>query len=201
MSLHDEIAVLQRELQTLVGQADLSLIERYDPRLPLRHERLSLYRRLRRAIGRALRQLGLRHDPPPPPWLPALKHFEGGDSATALVIWGVGADCKTLRLACRGIERLGVERLGFAPVLITDVADFAFYSRLGWLIELVPKLSAPADQYAARKLRYLAWRYRDAPALPLSAGLAEGVSIETLIAATRESTETGTTPVQRVAVS
>jgi hypothetical protein len=46
--------------------------------------------------------------------------------------------------------------VGYAPVLITDVAEFAFFSRLGWLVEYVPKLSAPAEAYAARKLRYLA---------------------------------------------
>jgi hypothetical protein len=62
---------------------------------------------------------------------------------------------------------------GFVPVLVTNVADFAFFSRLGWLVEYVPALSAPAGGYAERKQRHLAWRYRDAPALPVSAGLTD----------------------------
>jgi hypothetical protein len=68
------------------------------------------------------------------------------------------------------------------PVLVTDVADFAFFSRLGWLVEYVPALSTPADDYGERKRRYLAWRYRDAPALPVSAGLAEFAQVQELLA-------------------
>jgi hypothetical protein len=70
---------------------------------------------------------------------------------------------------------------GFAPVLVTDVADFAFFSRLGWLVEYVPPLSAPAGEYAGRKQRHLAWLYRDALALPASVGLMERVRIEEIL--------------------
>jgi hypothetical protein len=66
----------------------------------------------------------------------------------------------------------------FVPILVTDVPDFAFFSRLGWLVEYVPTLAPPAGDYAERKRRYLAWRYRDAPALPASAGLtAESIEL------------------------
>jgi hypothetical protein len=77
-----------------------------------------------------------------------------------------------LREACRGFQALEKALPGYVPVLVTDVADFAFYSRLGWLVEYLPSLSAPALAYRERKARYLAWRYRDAPVLPASVGLA-----------------------------
>jgi hypothetical protein len=93
------------------------------------------------------------------------------------VIWAFGMDRDTLRAACRGLETLTSTLPGFVPILITDVRDFAFFSRLGWLVEYVPTLSAPASAYAERKRRYLAWRYRDVPAVHASAGLT-GESIE-----------------------
>jgi hypothetical protein len=66
-------------------------------------------------------------------------------------------------------------------VLITNVADFAFFSRLSWLVEYVPSLSAPADGYSVHKLRYLAWRYRDLPALPATADIEEDSLLEDLL--------------------
>lgn len=66
------------------------------------------------------------------------------------------------------------------PVLVTDVADFSFFSRLGWLVEYVPSLST-AGGYAARKERYLAWLYRDVPAVPVTVGLYETVRAEDLL--------------------
>jgi hypothetical protein len=56
-------------------------------------------------------------------------------------------------------------------VLITNHADFAFYSRLGWLVEYLPNLRGVGEAYDDRKAHYLAWRYQDASVLPLSAGL------------------------------
>ena len=67
-------------------------------------------------------------------------------------------DRDRLRGACKRIRELQHGSPGWAPVLVTDVADFAFFSRLNWLVEYVPTLSAPADGYFERKLRYLAWR-------------------------------------------
>jgi hypothetical protein len=57
------------------------------------------------------------------------------------------------------------------PVFITDQADFAFYSRLGWLVEYLPNISGIGEAYDDRKAKYLAWRYQDACVIPLSAGL------------------------------
>ena len=70
---------------------------------------------------------------------------------------------------------------GWAPVLVTDVADFAFFSRLNWLVEYVPSLSTPADGYSEHKLRYLAWRYRHVPALPVTADNKEDMLLEDLL--------------------
>jgi hypothetical protein len=107
--------------------------------------------------------------------------MECSEGARPFVIWALDTDRDTLRAACRGFETLSAAVPGWFPVLITDIADFAFFSRLGWLVEYVPELSAPAGGYAERKQRYLAWRYRDAPALPVSAGLTEDVPIEELL--------------------
>jgi hypothetical protein len=135
------------------------------------------------AVGRMLRDLGLRSPRPPEPWLPGLKHLERGDDARPLVIWAVDVDRKVLREACRGFAPLLRACPDRVPVLVTNVADFSFFSRLGWLVEYLPALSSPADGYAERKKRYLAWRYRDAPILPVSAGLGleEGMPIEELL--------------------
>jgi hypothetical protein len=176
MSLEEEES-LRQQLAQWVSEADIELARRYALR-PVQSETMSLYRRLRRAVGRILRELGLRRTPPPEPWLQGLNHVEYSDGARPLVIWGLGMDCDTLRAACRNFKMLQAAAPEFVPVLVTDVADFAFFSRLGWLVEYVPTLSAPAGGYAARKRRYLAWRYRDAPALPVSAGLtAESINL------------------------
>ena len=180
MSLRADIETLRRELERLAGGADPSLLRRY----ALWHppgQRRTLYRRCRKAFGRLLRRLRLRPTQPLQPWLVALKHAEYDDDARTLLIWAVGADREQLRESCRGLERLLRSLPGWAPVLVTDVADFAFFSRLGWLVEYVPALSDPAGNYRGRKQRYLAWRYRDARALPVSAGLHQGVRKEDLL--------------------
>lgn len=180
MRLRAEITSLRQDLQRLSGKPEVKLARRYGRLRPLR--RVSLYRRLRAAAGKILRRMGLRPPAPPPePWRPDLRHGRHTEEAKPLLIWALGTDRDTLRAACRGFEKLHPALPEFAPVLVTDVADFAFFSRLGWLVEYVPALSAPADAYAERKRRYLAWRYRDAPALPVSAGLSEGVRREELL--------------------
>lgn len=172
MSVPAEIDALRRRLVELSGEAESGLARRYALR-PLPGERPSVYRRFRKALGRTLRRLGLRPVQPLEPWLPGLKHVEESGQAKPFLIWALETDRDALRAACRGFETLQAALPGWVPVLVTDVADFAFFSRLGWLVEYVPALSEPADRYAARKRRYLAWRYRDAPALPVSAGLTE----------------------------
>ncbi len=180
MSLRVEIETLRGELQRLADEAETDLRRRYTLRTPPR-SRVGLYRWLRMTVGGILRQLGLRRSRPVDSWLPGLNHMERSEGARPFVIWALDTDRDTLRAACRGFESLSAALPGWVPVLITDIADFAFFSRLGWLVEFVPDLSAPASDYAERKRRYLAWRYREAPALPLSAGLAEGVPLEGLL--------------------
>ena len=171
MSLPEE-GSLPQQLTQWASEADVDLARRYALR-PLPSKPPSLYRRLRRALGLRLRELGLRRAPPLEPWLPGLNHVAYSASGRPVVIWALGTDRDTLRAACRNFKMLQAAAPDIVPVLITDVADFAFFSRLGWLVEYVPTLSAPAGSYAERKRRYLAWRYRDAPALPVSAGLTE----------------------------
>ena len=168
MSLSAEIAQLRKELDRSVGRAEAKLVRRYG-RLPL--EPLTAFRRFRKAAGRWRRRLFRQPIPLPKPWLPGLKHVQCDDEPRPLVIWALGIDRETLREACRNFETLQASLPDFAPVLVTDVADFAAFSRLGWLVEYVPSFSPPASSYAERKRRYLAWRYRDAPSLPASAGL------------------------------
>lgn len=180
MSLRADIEALREELARLASEADTGLQSRY----ALWHppgQRRTLYRRFRKALGRLLRRLHLRPTRPIEPWLTGLRHARQSDGAPTLVIWALGADREQLREACRGFERLLDGMPGWAPVLITDVADFAFYSRLGWLVEYVPTLSEPAQGFRERKRRYLAWRYREARSLPVYTGLAEGVQIEDLL--------------------
>lgn len=180
MSLGTEIEGLRRRLDQLAGEVDAGLTRRYALR-PLPGERPGPYRRFRRSVGHLLRRLGLRAAAPLEPWLPGLKHVEQSEEARALVIWALGADRETLRNACRGFQALQPTLANWMPVLVTDVADFAFFSRLGWLVEYVPPLAAPGSGFAARKQRYLAWRYRDARAVPVSAGLRANVRAEDLL--------------------
>ena len=177
MSQSAEFEGLRRLVEKLAGEAETDLTQRYALRF-LPWERPSPYRRFRMGVGRILQRLGLRRPRPLEPWLPGLKHVERSDGARPFVIWALDTDRETLRAACRGLETLYPALPGWAPVLVTDIADFAFFSRLGWLVEYVPTLSVPAGRYAERKRQYLAWRYRDAPALPVSAGLtAESIEL------------------------
>lgn len=180
MTVREDILALRREMRKLAGRSDPGLIRRY----ALWHppgQRRTLYRRLRKALGRRLRELGLRPTPPEEPWRPGLSLAETDDGARAVVIWALGADRDRLRDACGRLAKLLAERPDRAPVMITDVADFAFYSRLGWLVEYLPSLSEPAGDYGRRKQCYLAWRYREAPALPWTLGLHGGMEIEDLM--------------------
>lgn len=179
MNLEREISRLRARVSELAADADAALPSRYELRFPP-PENMSLYTRLRRLAGRLLRQWGLRRTRPPEPWLVTLRHVPGDESAKPLLIWAVGADAQTLRRACRALSDLTAAMPAYAPVLVTDVADFAFFSRLGWLVEYVPALSSPGQEYSRKKQAYIAWRYRDAPAVPYSAGLLPGLSVEDL---------------------
>jgi len=186
MNLRAEAQPLRRRLKQLAEEFDTGLSRRYalDFSLP---EKLSLYRRLRTNAGRLLRWLGLMQPPPakpaPPlePWLTEFSHVDYGSSAKPLLIWALDIERDKLRSACDRIRKLQSRSPGWAPVLVTDVADFAFFSRLNWLVEYVPSLSVPADGYFERKLRYLAWRYRDVPALAVTAEMNQDISLEDLL--------------------
>ena len=178
MSLSAEVTRLREDLTRSFGTSEVRLVRRYERLPPLK--RPSAYRRFRKAVGSILRRIGLRPASPPEPWVPGLKHAEVQEEAEPLVIWALGVDSETLRNACRDLQSRQSTLTGFCPVLVTDVADFAFFSRLGWLVEYVPSLSAPAGRYADRKRRYLAWRYRDAEVLSISAGHQESTHLEGL---------------------
>lgn len=186
MNVSAEVESLRQRLKQLTEEYDTGLSQRYALQF-WTPEKLSLYRRLRKNAGRLLRWLGLIRPPParpptpPKPWLTELNHVEYGNAARPLLIWAVGIDRDELRSACDRIRKLQTASPGWAPVLVTDVADFAFFSRLNWLVEYVPSLSAPANGYAERKLRYLAWRYRDVEALPITADIQEDMLLEDLL--------------------
>jgi len=189
MSQRAKVDRLRRHLNQLAEDFDSGLSQRYALHF-WTPEKPSLYRRLRKKVGRLLRWLGLMRrppapppppPPPPEPWLTELKHVDYGNAARPLLIWAMDIEHDELRSACDRIRKLQATSSGWAPVLVTDVADFAFFSRLNWLVEYVPSLSAPADGYSGRKLRYLAWRYRDVPALPVTADIKEDMLLEDLL--------------------
>lgn len=186
MTPSHEVESLQRRLEHLAEKFDANFRQRYmltfwEPPKP------DLYRRLRTSAGNLLRRLGLlpplppQPPPPPPPplkpWLTLLKHVDYGRTTRPLLIWGIGAKRDELREACLEIRKLLPVSHGWAPVLVTDVADFAFYSRLNWLVEFIPSLAEPGSGYAERKIQYLAWRYQGVAALPVI----DGTSIEMLL--------------------
>lgn len=180
MNLDEEIDAVRRSVRQLAHKAEPRLLRRYALWHPV-GQRRTLYRRFRKALGRFLRAVRLRPTPPAEPWRPALKHAAYDDTAHAFIIWALGVDPESLRQMCKGFERQLDASPGWVPVLITDVSDFSFFSRLGWLVEFVPKFGLHAAAYRERKLCHLAWLYRDAPILPARAGLAENLTLEELL--------------------
>lgn len=171
MTLVQETEALRAQLKEWAKDPEWALLVRYEllPQKPLP----VWHRRLSHKVGRMLRVLCLsRARYLAQPWRSGLKHVPCPPQATPLLIWSEGQDRQLVRDACEGMTLLLNDREEFLPVLVTDVADFAFYSRLGWLVEYLPELSGTGPSYRDRKRRYLAWRYRDALAVPLKAGLA-----------------------------
>ncbi len=100
-------------------------------------------------------------------WSPKLKHVPAEQGARVVLFWAVGeSDKSALRLELTTQLEQFKSQGGGLGVLVTNVPDFAFYSRLGWLIEYLPELSGTHESYAQEKLRYLAWRYRGADVVP-----------------------------------
>lgn len=116
-------------------------------------------------------------------WRPLLKHAFLVEDAKTLLIWAPGVGRDELRYACEGFLNRLNNIPSLAPVLVTDVADFAYFSRLKWLVEYLPELSGEGLSYRERKQRYLAWRYRDALIVPASAGWASDKEWDALLKA------------------
>lgn len=169
VNLEGEIEALQRHLEGLASHADEDLVGRYRMRRPPMPQ--GLYWQLRWIAGWFLSWLKSLRIWQPNPWPAALRRTGANTRAKPLVIWAVGTDRDTLRAACKGFKRMQDVLPEFAPVLITDVADFAFFSRLGWLVEYLPRLRGEGEPYEERKARFLARLYRGAPALPVAVGL------------------------------
>lgn len=169
MNLLTEIATLRRHLDELSRGFDRELTTRYALRRPPMPPRI--YWKMRWLAGIVLNLLERMEIIRRGKWPAALKHTAKSTNARPLLIWAIGTDRETLRAACQGLSRSLESLRGFAPVLVTDTADFAFFSRLGWLVEYVPALAGEGEAYDERKVKYLAWLYQGAPALPVRAGL------------------------------
>jgi hypothetical protein len=166
-----EAKALRRELKALAAQPEWDLLTRYD--LLARKPPSSWQERAWRRVRRVLASAGLISPHVTQyPWLSTLKHRPVSADVKTVMIWALGAERHELHVACDGLSKKLQGGNDLAPVLVTDVADFAFYSRLGWLVEYVPPLSGEGPSLQRRKQAYLAWRYRNAIVLPLSAGLA-----------------------------
>lgn len=171
MSVIAEAKALRRELKALASKPDWDLLTRYD--LLAKKPPSSWHERVWRRVRDVLASISMisphvTHYP----WLPTLKHRPVSADVKTVMIWALGADRQQLRSACEGFSEKLQRGDSPVPVLVTDIADFAFYSRLGWLVEYVPSLSGEAPSLQQRKQAYLAWRYRDACIVPWSAGLA-----------------------------
>lgn len=167
-ALRQDIDDLRRFLDDLTAGSDDELV-----RYALKHPRMppGLYWKVRWLAGCILRWLESVGIKKLDEWPAGLKQVPGSEHANPLLIWAVGTDRDTLRRACRALAPMQSVLPEFAPVLVTDVADFAFFSRTGWLVEYVPPLSGEGKPYAERKARFIASLYRAAPALPVTAAL------------------------------
>ena len=165
MRIREEIETLRQYLDGLADNSDDDLAQYeliHPPRPP------GIYWQLRWVAGTVLRWLEAKGLKRANRWAVSLKH-RGTVRDKPFVIWAVGEDAKKLRAACRRFSEILPKRSGFAPVLVTDVADFAFFSRLGWLVEYLPNVSGQGQAYQERKASFLARLYRGASALPINA--------------------------------
>ena len=161
---------LRAELAALARKPEWDLLKRYDL---LRDKPVDWGKRQTRRAQSALSALGLTAPPVTQyEWLPALRHGAvlTSDSRT-LLIWAFGLEIPALRQACEAFSALLAQRPGLVPVLVCDRADFAWFSRLGWLVEYLGPPAPHAPVWLERKKRHLAWCYRDALAVPAQAGL------------------------------
>ena len=180
MTLVQETEALRARLKEWADDPEWALLVRYEL-LPLNPSPV-WHRRLSDKVWRFLRVLGLsRSRYLKQSWHSGLKHVQRPPQPTPLLIWSEGHDRQFVRTACEGMQCLLDDYPEFLPVLVTDFADFAFYSRLGWLVEYLPDLNGTGPSYRYRKRRYLAWRYRDVLSVPLSAGFANREEFDVLL--------------------
>ena len=178
MNLDAQIEVLKRDMDALARIPDDGVLRHYAMQIPRRPP--GLYWQLRWLAGRTVRWLQSRGILPSNPWPVRLKHAVGRRGSKPLVVWAVGADPCTLRNALDTLSGLLESVPEFTPVLVTDVADFAFYSRLGWLVEYLPTIDGYGESFEARKAQHLARLYRATPIVPVSAGLDPEVTAQTV---------------------
>lgn len=180
MSITDETRTLRQELAALAAKPEWDFLARYG--LPSKKRPSTLQGRAFRLVRTLLTKIRLL----PPDitkyrWLPTLKHGSSASDTRALLIWALGVERDELRRACEGFSLHLQDMPSLAPVLVTDVADFAYFSRLGWLVEYLPELVGEGQSYQERKRAHLAWRYRDAIVLPAAAGLLDKESWNRLL--------------------
>lgn len=181
---HSKFESLLRRLRSMSESFEWALHVRYEL-LPQKRPP-ELRKHIAQKIGRLMRVWGLsRSYYQNRPWLPGLKHGATEGSIT-LLIWSDVADKEGSRTACIAFQRFLSMHPQYVPVLVTPLADFAFYSRLGWLVEYLPEIPGEGPSYVERKQCYLAWRYRQAEAVPLSIGLGDG--LEALLAEAAKNT-------------
>ncbi len=145
------------------GEPDSRYALSHPPRPP------GLYWRLRWFAGRVVRWLRARRLLASNPWPVSLTYAGFDARAKPLVVLAIGTHPDALVASCRKLAGVLRSFPEFAPVLVTDVARFAFFSRLGWLVEYLPDIAGSDADYPERKFRLLARRYRGAPIIPLGA--------------------------------
>lgn len=171
---------LQEQFATMAARPDWEHLRRHDllvNKVPkgFKAKRWWYRRRAMYRLGLAPPHLSNYH------WPPALKHGEFSGDAQPLLVISVGETMKAQREACTNIHSWLQGQQAVAPVLFTDVADFAWYSRLGWLVEYLPSIRAAGVEYAADKSRQLARLYKGALVVPLEAGFANKATLNHLI--------------------
>ncbi len=180
MTLQEKTQVLRQRLRQWAAAPEWKLLVRYEllPQNPSPVRR----KRLAQRAGRLLRVLGFsRARYRGQTWHPGLKHAGTSANGRTLLIWSDILATEAHRKACGSLRQTLSAYPELCPVLVTGVADFSFYSRLGWLVEYLPDISGEGSCYRERKQRYLAWRYRHAVAIPLSAGLADAAACTLLL--------------------
>lgn len=164
--LQEDVARLRRQLDDLV-EADDDDLAKYElswpPMPPGWYWRMRWLASviLRWAESKKLRRRG--------PWPVRLRQADGIADARPLLFWAVGMTESQVPDICRSIALLQEMLPDSAPVIVTDLAAFAEFSRLRCLVEYLPKLAGVGQPYDVRKARMLARLYRGAPVLPIRA--------------------------------